>query len=564
MDDNRNLPKEPGHFHLGICMAGAVSAGAYTAGVMDYLLEALEAYEKVRGQPGIPKHKVEVPVMGGASAGGMTALITAAALQQKMYAIDKPGTDLLKEHKDHILYHSWVDLTSKDMFSKMLDTEDIKNTVVSALNCAFIDQIAERVLKPENPETISWKPLPSYFPGKLKLFTTLTNLGGFTYNVNFNAQGSKRPYYMQVHQDYACFELTDGKSAANKQSGWMPLNFRAGINAQTAIEAAMATGAFPVGFKARRVTRPKDIVNNNPLFDQKMLHAIQINTDPYQSLNIDGGMINNDPFDKVRDVLSEACGQAEPELYNNFNTFNSTVLMIAPFPGSKPVDIKLIDRLMHVIGLTLSAMISQMRSKPDQVVDAMNENCAGQYLIDPSREFRKADGTIIHAQGEKAIACGALGGFSGFLNKEFRVHDYFLGRYNCKIFLRDYFTIPDSAKNENPIFKAGYEGIDADKYRSRVDRNWQIIPIVNEVDYTFPEFTFSSGSNWPALDWSVIHRFNTAMKKRVQSLTLNLVRYKPVHKFFLWIGTRILLRGMITKAVLGTIRDELNRWQLLK
>lgn len=564
MDDNINVSKEPGKFHLGICMAGAVSAGAYTAGVMDYLLEALEAYEKVRGQPGIPKHKVEIPVLGGASAGGMTAIITAAALQQEMYPIDKPGADLLEEHKDHILYHSWVDLTGRDMFAKMLETDDIRESVVSALNCGFIDEVAYRVLKPKDLEKIVWKPLPSFFPRKLKVFTTLSNLGGFTYNVNFNAQGSKRPYYMQVHQDYACFELTAEHPAQNKTSGWMPLNIQTGTNADIAIDAAMATGAFPVGFKARKVTRPKDIVNNNPLFDKKMLEAIQINTDPYQSLNIDGGMINNEPFDKVRDVLSEACGQSDPELYNNYNTFNSTVLMIAPFPGSKPVDIKIIDRLMHVIGLTLSAMISQMRSKAAQVVDAMNENCAGQYLIDPSREFRKADGTKIHVQGEKAIASSALGGFSGFLNKEFRVHDYFLGRYNCKIFLRDYFTIPDSAKNENPIFKAGYEGIDADKYRSQVDRNWQIIPIVDDVDYTFPQLTFSSGSNWPVLNWAVISKFNSALKRRVQAIILNLVKYKPVHKFFLWIGTRILLRGMIAKAVLGTIKDELNRWQLLK
>ena len=27
---------------LGLCLAGAVSAGAYTAGVIDYLLETLE------------------------------------------------------------------------------------------------------------------------------------------------------------------------------------------------------------------------------------------------------------------------------------------------------------------------------------------------------------------------------------------------------------------------------------------------------------------------------------------------------------------------------------------
>ncbi len=34
------MQNEP--FQLGICMAGAVSAGAYTAGVLDCLMEALE------------------------------------------------------------------------------------------------------------------------------------------------------------------------------------------------------------------------------------------------------------------------------------------------------------------------------------------------------------------------------------------------------------------------------------------------------------------------------------------------------------------------------------------
>jgi len=35
-------------FRLGIAMAGAVSAGAYTAGAMDYLLEALESWQKAK------------------------------------------------------------------------------------------------------------------------------------------------------------------------------------------------------------------------------------------------------------------------------------------------------------------------------------------------------------------------------------------------------------------------------------------------------------------------------------------------------------------------------------
>jgi len=46
---------------------------------MDFIIEALDAYEIARAEPGWdgPTHSVRVPVMSGASAGGMTAAISA-------------------------------------------------------------------------------------------------------------------------------------------------------------------------------------------------------------------------------------------------------------------------------------------------------------------------------------------------------------------------------------------------------------------------------------------------------------------------------------------------------
>ena len=76
-------------FELGICMAGAVSAGAYTAGAMDYLLEALDTWEQNRNKPGVPTHKVVIKVIGGASAGGMTSCITTLALFEGFKFVDK-------------------------------------------------------------------------------------------------------------------------------------------------------------------------------------------------------------------------------------------------------------------------------------------------------------------------------------------------------------------------------------------------------------------------------------------------------------------------------------------
>ena len=550
-------------FQVGICMAGAVSAGAYTAGVMDYLLEALSAYEENRGKDGFPSHKVEIPVMGGASAGGMTAIITAAALQQGITPITAPLGDPLQERPENMLYHSWVDLTGRDMFSKMLDNGDIGTDVVSALNCQFIDEVAQRAIRPAG--TVKWQEMPAFFPRKLKLFTTLSNLEGFTYDIAFRsaAASSFHPYYMQLHNDYACFELLrPGEQPTT--DGWMPLNIKSGENTRAAMDAAMATGAFPVGLRSRIVSRTENTVNNNPLYDNKTLKAIQIARDPYNSLNVDGGMINNEPFDKVRELLMDITDQHEQEAYESYDTFKSTVLMIAPFPSTKPAAITLGDKLLHVVGLTLSAMISQMRAKASQIKDAMNPTCAGQYLIDPSRTINRNTPEQKTIQGERAIACGALGGFSGFLNKEFRVHDYFLGRYNCQVFLQQYFTIPAAALSINPIFKEGYAGVkDLSPFTAK-DGGIQIIPVGNQL-LTMPDINFSGGNKkWPEQNWDSIDQYSGALKQRIEKVILNVTAYKPVPKFFLRIGAFILLRGLLAKAILKTVKQELTKWHLLK
>src|SRR5436309_7074225 len=76
-----------GGFEIGLVMAGAISAGAYTAGVIDFLIQALDEWEAAkrfaRAHPGHPQarecpmHEVRIRVMAGASAGGMTAALAA-------------------------------------------------------------------------------------------------------------------------------------------------------------------------------------------------------------------------------------------------------------------------------------------------------------------------------------------------------------------------------------------------------------------------------------------------------------------------------------------------------
>ncbi|HVV55503.1 MAG TPA: patatin-like phospholipase family protein [Mucilaginibacter sp.] len=539
-------------FYVGLCMAGAVSAGAYTAGVMDYLLEALSEWEKRRGEPGVPTHRVQIPVMGGASAGGMTSVMAATALNNPLTPVREPGADLLAEHPENKLYHSWVDLTGPDMFPKMLGTSDIKpGEVVSGLNSDFINPIAERVV---SADPLNWKPLPPFIRPGLRVFTTLSNLQGFDYWFDFrNNAPEKAEYHMNIHNDYACFELTENEIPGDN-NGWIPLNLKEKINTDIAADAAMATGAFPVGLAPRKVKRPLNYIKANLWLKDYLKGKQKISE---TSLNVDGGMINNEPFDKVRDVLNHLTGQ-EVDDYNNYDKFTNTVLMIEPFPTRKAGEISMDRDLLNVVGLTLSAMTSQMRTKPLNLKNAMDDNCAGQYLITPSRKECAKD-----IKGDRAMACGALDGFSGFINKEFRVHDYFLGRHNCKWFLRNWFTIAAENIDKNPIFRNGYANADRERFKA-ADGSYQIIPVfLDEKDYQFPDLKFSSGSDWPMLKDSDIERFRGALKKRIQAVVLNIAKFGWLTRFLLWAGAKLVLNRLLAGKILDKIKSDLRTWKLL-
>jgi len=553
--------QEDNTFYVGLCMAGAVSAGAYTAGVMDYLIEALQEWQKRKdkGDPDTPSHKVVIPVMAGASAGGMTTMITAAALSNTIIPVSKPTSDLLAEHPENKLYHSWVDLTNVDMFPLMLNTDDIKdNEIISLLNSSFIDEIATRALKAEDTNQ---KPMLPFFDRDLKLFTTLTNLKGFSYDFSFTASDKRvGKYYMSIHNDYACFKLgeTNGKA-----DGWIPLDFAKNLNCDIARDAAMATGAFPIGLKSRTLKRNSCNVNQLP-FCSDIMERFPIREEFCETLNVDGGLINNEPFEKVRDVLKDKTGQRDENDYQDFNKFKSTVLMIDPFPSTPPGPFKSDQKLLKVIGLTFSAILDQMRAKPITLSNAMHDDNAELYLIAPTRRRRTLKGEDEHVAGDKAIACGALDGFAGFMNKEFRVHDYFLGRFNCEMFLRNYFTIPESAMEENPIFKEGYKNVDKDLFKA-ADGSYQIIPIFTpkQADHYFPIPVFSSGTNWPVIKENKIDAFEPYVKKRVQALIMNAVKVKGVNKFLIWAGAKIVLNRMLTDNAMETIKASLNKHELL-
>jgi hypothetical protein len=171
-------------FHIGLNMAGAISAGAYTAGVIDFLLDSLDSLYRMREEQQnkygddfarweIPAHEVRLAVMAGASAGGMTAAIAAAALCEDFRPVRHP----LPAVAPNRLYKAWVEDIDIAPLLGAEDLSDPGDPVVSILDSTPIDRIAAQALRVSKP-LLAKRP---YVADPLKLILTLTNLGGIPY-----------------------------------------------------------------------------------------------------------------------------------------------------------------------------------------------------------------------------------------------------------------------------------------------------------------------------------------------------------------------------------------------
>lgn len=100
-------------FHLGITIAGAVSAGAYTAGFIDYLIKVLELWEKqkkiirekIENNKSLSDYEKKIPLHNvciDASAGGMVGMIAALSTFSEMEPVKKPTNT----KTGNILYNS--------------------------------------------------------------------------------------------------------------------------------------------------------------------------------------------------------------------------------------------------------------------------------------------------------------------------------------------------------------------------------------------------------------------------------------------------------------------------
>lgn len=535
MGDNNNEPV----FDIALTMAGAVSAGAYTAGVLDFLVEALTAFEAEKArQPGRYPWRVRIRVISGASAGAIVGAIFASTL--------RPGvTPVRTQHPaagaSNPLFDAWVERVD---ISGLLGTADLRQGPLSSLlDSTALDRIAAQAL------AVDWAAgaasLPAFVSQPLDLYFTLNNQRGVPYGIDFRGDAAQAVYGMTLHADSIRFRLDPGSTASEdgetivlgRQNGtgggWGQLG-----------QAALASGAFPVGLAPRALKRTQAEIYNQRLWTLPEFHAARpdviarctvqariptalpatVCTRVYDYVNVDGGTIDNEPFEIGRRTLAEDHGREHNP--RSPHEADCAVLMIDPFPCPPvftedyqvPEGLKLIPAIKHL----LSAAIQQMRFKLPELMLADHPDVYSRFLITPVRYA--ADGRRVQLPGTP-IACGTLGGFGGFLNRAFRAHDYLLGRLNCQQFLRRHFVLA----GDNPLFGgtagAGSEYDRLYGFEDRYDQKpVQLVPILPlfgsaagaAIDGFQPQAPF--GLPWPQIRESELQPVQGGLKTRADAV----------------------------------------------
>ncbi len=228
-------------------------------------------------------------------------------------------------------------------------------------------------------------------------------------------------------------------------------------------------------------------MNPDPVPPHWPLHA----GDTVTTLNVDGGVTNNDPFQLAHDFLATRNPSAKPDPQTGMlrnpsgaEDANCGVLTIAPFPAKALYNPDYsFDQNSSVFGMLpnlFGTLVSQSRFLGESLTAVMSGTSFSRFVLAPS-DTDNPD--------KEALQCGMLSAFGGFFERGFRLHDYQLGRRNCQKFLRDHFRLSVI----NPIVATGLSRKTADgreAVKSRFDPQQQgwlpIIPLCGTAEPEVP------------------------------------------------------------------------------
>jgi len=399
---------------LAIAISGAVSLGSYEAGVMYEVLEAIAKHNEklTENHP----DRIEIDVITGASAGGMTAGILA---QELLY-----NGQNLRLPNNNSLFNAWV----QDVDIRELLTEHHPdNYKFSLLSSEVVDNIADKYLldltnldTPNKQKKAQGRNAHLSAAKKIYMGVTMSNLNGWDYNISpRNTSGDGQFAYTRYRDRFVC-ELDDSNdnievklteiSLDNNQ--WIPMRES---NWAILRECSLSSGAFPFAFASRMIRREPGAGEFQNRVDQKYAYT-------------DGGVFENEPLGLAK-KLAEWIDHNDNSNMENNDELSRVYLYIAP-GNKKSTANQTIGRnepadLWNTLQALVAAIFHQSRFQDWIIKDTAS----------PIFQVTTTDQELI---GEVFSA------FGGFLDVRFRFYDYNIGRESARESL-----IKFSEKNTN-------------------------------------------------------------------------------------------------------------------
>jgi hypothetical protein len=283
---------------LAITISGAVSLGSYESGVIFEVLDALAQHNQWASASNLSDERIEIDVLTGASAGGMTVAMIA---QRLLY----DGLSMSQAY-DNPVYNAWVsDVDIVGLLARG-PTEDVTHSVLSS---DFVIRISETYLmgryknQPQPPPT----PQPHAALSsdhKLQLGLALSNLNGVDY---YRSTLSGGQFIYTRHEDQFVSEID--QIPDDRPELWERIR-----------AMAVACGAFPVAFRVQDLVR--NIVEYTSPYLVRGIWDGQAST---KFTYTDGGVFQNEPLGMAKNLVEQVPG-------GRLNAAQRGYLFIAPKP----------------------------------------------------------------------------------------------------------------------------------------------------------------------------------------------------------------------------------------
>ena len=283
---------------LAITIAGAVSLGSYESGVAFEVLDAVSQHNQWAEANRLPEERIEIDVLTGASAGGMTS----AMLAQRLL-FDGPS---MSQPYDNPLYNAWVRDVDITGLLALQPGEDPTHSVFSSDLVIAISKTCLTGRYATLPPPMAQPHLALPADGRIQLGLALSNLNGVDYARNTLSGGA---FTYTGHEDQLVRAID--RVADDRAGFW-----------ETVRTTAVACGAFPVAFRVQDLLR-----NIADYTSPDLVRALWGGAPSRYFAYSDGGLFQNQPLGMAKNLVENQPG-------GRLNADQRGYLFIAPRPKS--------------------------------------------------------------------------------------------------------------------------------------------------------------------------------------------------------------------------------------